>query len=362
MKTIHRLLLAALLLGFGLTACTGRSGASSVGNQAGNAPAHATQSDENLPAGKIVYVKPAGTQLQFDEVTVKEAANGGVALYDKEFMVPYQNAPKPVTIANDGKWQSLTVNDDTEYYLWAYRGHEQGMTLTKRNYEQFIDELQQRMEIGDDDGIFLAKIVLRDGTLVSVSELYQDKETATAVPTLLIEELPTVSDYPKVEGKILKAVRYTDITGENLILLTETDVVSKQDDLGNYSASKELFAYRFFLKDNNKEVWRVRDFVRDCEVDITVSFVLNAFRITDLNGDGNAEIWMTYMLNCAGDVSPNTMKIIMYEGEKKYAVRGIVQNEFMGGELETEMNKLFASVPSEFRDFAKELWVKYKNQ
>ena len=349
-----------ILLSLALAACTGRSGTASANNKAGKAPTLATQVDENLPVSKIVYVKPVGTQLLFDEVSIKEATNGGVALYDKEFMVPNKDSPKPVAISNADKWQSLTVNDETEYYLWAYRGHELGMTLTKRSYDQFIDELQQRMEIGDEEGIFLAKIVLREGTLVSVSELYQDKDTVTAAPTLLIEELPTVSDFPKVEGKIVKAVRYTDITGENLILLTETDIVYKQDEQGNYSASKELFAYRFFLHDNYKQVWQVRDFVRDCEVDMTVSFVLDAFRITDLNGDSNAEIWMTYMLNCAGDISPNTMKIIMYEGEKKYAVRGKAKNDFMGGEY--TMDAAFASGPSEFSDFAKEMWEKYKNQ
>jgi len=336
-----------ILLSLALAACTGRSGTSSANNRAGN-------------ASKIVYIKPVGMQLQFDEVSIKEAAHGGVVLYDKEFMVPYNDAPKAVAISNADKWQSLTVNDLTEYYLWAYRGHEQGMTLIKRSYDQFMDELEQRMEIGDDEGIFLAKIVLREGTLVSVSELYRDKETVTAAPTLLIEELPTVSDFPKVEGNIVKAVRYRDITGENLILLTETDVVYKQDEQGNYSASKELFAYRFFLKDHDKQVWQVRDFVRDCEVDITVSFVLDAFRITDLNGDGNAEIWMIYMLNCAGDITPHTLKIIMFEGEKKYAMRGKAQNDFMGGEH--TMDAAFASGPSEFSDFAKEMWEKYKKQ
>jgi hypothetical protein len=132
--------------------------------------------------------------------------------------------------------------------------------------------------------------------------------------------------------------------------------------------SKELFAYRYLLKKGGapKQVWRVTDFVRDCELDgMTVSFIADAFCVTDLNKNGEAEIWMAYILNCAGDPGPMTMKIIMYEGGKKYAVRGntrslVTENEYAGGEY--TLDAAFASGPAVFSAFAKELWEKYKNQ
>ena len=183
-------------------------------------------------------------------------------------------------------------------------------------------------------------------------------------------------DFPKVKGNIVKSVRYADATGENLILLTETDVVSKPDtgDYPNYPPrSKELFAYRFLIKKGGKfeQVWQMTDSVRDCDLDgMTVSFIPEAFRLTDLNNNNKAEIWMTYVLQCAGDPSPITMKIIMYEDGKKYAVQGETRAlvaHFENGEKiyaggEYVLDKAFNSGPKEFAAFAKELWEKYKNR
>jgi hypothetical protein len=176
-------------------------------------------------------------------------------------------------------------------------------------------------------------------------------------------------DFPMVTGNIVKAVRYTDATGDNLVLLTETDIViNPESDPYQEKRSKELFAYRHLLeKDGSvKQVWRVTDHVRDCDLDaLTVSFIRDAFRITDLNNNGEAEIWMSYVLGCAGDPGPMTMKIIMYEGGKKYAVRGKTRSrvsgtEYAGGEY--TLDAAFVSGPTEFAPFARKLWTEHKKQ
>jgi hypothetical protein len=83
--------------------------------------------------------------------------------------------------------------------------------------------------------------------------------------------------------------------------------------------------------------------------------------ITDLNHDGKAEMWMMYKTVCHGDVSPSTMKIIMYEGSQKFAVRGtnrvkLSANKFLGGEY--SFDDAFKTGPEPFREFAKQLWQK----
>ena len=176
-------------------------------------------------------------------------------------------------------------------------------------------------------------------------------------------------DLPKVSGNVVKAVRYTDATGDNLLLLTETDKFVKPDRKHpREGKDKELFAHRFLLKNDGsvQQVWQMMDYVYDCELDgMDAAFDLDAFRLTDLDNNGVAEIWMTYALGCRGDPSPLTMKIIMYEGGKKYAVRGetrsrVTATEYAGGSY--TLDAAFASGPAEFAAFARQLWEQYNNK
>ena len=45
----------------------------------------------------------------------------------------------------------------------------------------------------------------------------------------------------------------------------------------------------------------------------------DSVKITDLDGDGLAEVWLAYEMWCKGDVSPSKLKVIMYEGSRKHA-------------------------------------------
>jgi hypothetical protein len=199
----------------------------------------------------------------------------------------------------------------------------------------------------------------------------QQQDTRTAI---LTEELPTTSDFPKVNGNVVKAVRYKDKTGDNLILLTETEIVSNAKPDVDYPLfpprSKELFAYRFLMRPGGntyEQAWRITDFVRECDLyEMYAAFVEDAFRITDLNNDGVAEIWVVYMLTCRGDITPRTMKIIMYEGGKKYAVRGeaLSMNQYSEDEFEYigggyTLDDAFNAAP-EYKDFAVDLWETFK--
>ena len=173
-------------------------------------------------------------------------------------------------------------------------------------------------------------------------------------------ELPKEITY---EGKMKQAVRFTDNVSDHIVITAETGIYqSKKFKHENDGSDAELFAYHFIVsKDSVKLTWKVYDFIRDCPVDIEASFIKNTFHVTDLNKDGVAEIWLMYKTVCHGDVSPCDMKIIMYQGQQKFAMRGqnkvkVSDKEFYGGDYKFDRN--FNDGPKEFREFAVKLWDK----
>lgn len=168
-------------------------------------------------------------------------------------------------------------------------------------------------------------------------------------------------------GKFKQGFKWTDLNGENIVFLTETGIFKDKNIKREFeeSADAELYAYCYNLSNNTPTInWKINDFIRDCPVDIKVNFIDNSLKVTDLNKNGIAEIWTIYKIVCRGDVSPSDMKIIMYEGDQKFAMRGenkvqigIDDNDkplYMGGEY--KMDEYFKKGPDVFRNFAEKLW------
>lgn len=169
-------------------------------------------------------------------------------------------------------------------------------------------------------------------------------------------------------GNLKKAVQWKDKVGDNLVILSESGYHRNEKFKHEFddSADFELFAYHFNLDKNNLQIWKMYDFVADCPVDIEAEFYPQFPIITDLDKNGIAEVWIMYKVGCHGDVSPVNLKLIMYEGNKKYAMRGenkiqFGANEYIGGEY--KLDKAFDSAPSVFKDYAIQLWKEnvYKN-
>ncbi len=178
-----------------------------------------------------------------------------------------------------------------------------------------------------------------------------------------------VSDLPVgivYEGIFKEAFSWKDNLGDNVALITETGIHrSKKFAHENDGSDAELFAYHYILSKNEiTQNWKVYDFIKDCPLDLEASFVKNTFRVTDLDKDGIAEVWLMYKTSCRGDVSPGDMKIIMYEAKQKHAMRG--QNKVLGGIDEKgkkqyyggeyKIDKAFTNAPKSFSDYAKKLW------
>jgi hypothetical protein len=184
----------------------------------------------------------------------------------------------------------------------------------------------------------------------------QDPFTIT---TLTGSQLPQSIKY---NGKLKEAIRWTDKMGDNIVITVETGKYENPKFKHEAEGSDaELFAFHYVLKDGWQQVWKIYDFIQDCPVDLEASFVKKTLQVTDLNKDGTAEIWVMYRTVCHGDVSPFNMKIIMYEGVQKFAMRGetrvqVSEKEYIGGSY--KFDKAFTDAPPSFRDFAVKLWNK----
>jgi hypothetical protein len=143
----------------------------------------------------------------------------------------------------------------------------------------------------------------------------------------------------------------------------------------------------FLKKDTGYSLlWKISDAEKNCEFDLTAEFLKFSTVIADLDQDDVAETIIQYKLACRSDVSPAQMKLIMHEGESKYALRGLmwvksaendrftvtektVNLESMpgsnaGDEWEKNYGKYrsekdFANAPPSFVKFARKQWLKY---
>ncbi|MFN4316381.1 MAG: M949_RS01915 family surface polysaccharide biosynthesis protein [Chitinophagaceae bacterium] len=167
-------------------------------------------------------------------------------------------------------------------------------------------------------------------------------------------------------GNIKQAARWTDSTGDNIVILTLTNKTQSKNAPDNGYTDGALYAYHYLLSgDSTKQTWKVYNYVKECPVDMFLYFVDKTFSVTDLNKDGKAEVWIMYKVSCQGDISPIPMKIIMYQDNKKFAVRGttrtqISATDYMGGEY--SFDESFKNTPAEFRQYAEKLWKQHKTE
>ncbi len=164
----------------------------------------------------------------------------------------------------------------------------------------------------------------------------------------------------KYDGKIVAGARWEDKNGQNVLIVCETD----EKTSGDYR-SKELFAYQYIINgEDAKQLWKVNDFIKDCPVDVMLSLIPKSITVTDINKDGIAENTFLYRMSCKGDVSPDDMKLIMHEGENKYAIRGsmiqVMDGKKYGGDMKPD--PAFDKGPAGFFAYAREEWKKFETE
>ena len=190
-------------------------------------------------------------------------------------------------------------------------------------------------------------------------------ETRASVEMLTFNK----SDLPsgiKYTGSIVTGKRWTDKNGENILILTKTEVKSKkgkQSDFEEYVSESELYGYHYVNNGGSYTLlWKINDFVKDCSFDLTLDFIQGSLSITDLNENGIAESTFLYKMACRSDVSPSDLKLIMHEGENKFALRGEmlvnVDGHSYGGSYKAD--KSFDEAPDSFLEFAKTQWKEFR--
>lgn len=147
------------------------------------------------------------------------------------------------------------------------------------------------------------------------------------IDTISYQELP---EYPDFRGTVVEALKWTDNRGENILVQTITGHFRYKEynkDSSEFSTEDKwaLYAYLFQKSPGEKVFktsWKVYDYITCFGVDWYAGFIPQATTITDVNNNGIAEVSMPYVLICRGGLDPGTMKIILYEGNEKYALRG----------------------------------------
>lgn len=85
----------------------------------------------------------------------------------------------------------------------------------------------------------------------------------------------------------------------------------------------EVFTHLYVIDEQEAlRVWQIYDYVPCDGLDVIAEFAKNTAVVTDINNNGIVEVSVPYYLGCRGDVSYDEMKVIMYEGQQKFAVRG----------------------------------------
>ncbi|MCB0401591.1 MAG: hypothetical protein KDD41_05870 [Flavobacteriales bacterium] len=146
--------------------------------------------------------------------------------------------------------------------------------------------------------------------------------------TIGYDDIPKNLDF---RGTVVEAIKWTDLSGVNILIQTVTGHFNWKDYHENSDEymiqdKSELYAYLFTKKPGKKDfikIWRIYDYTECFGVDWFTGFIPKATTITDLDNDGVSEISVPYVSICRGGVDPGTMKIIMYEGDSKYALRGL---------------------------------------
>ena len=160
-----------------------------------------------------------------------------------------------------------------------------------------------------------------------------------AAALLLTPALPATAQaegldgYPGVEGVLITEASYNDPDGAHTVLLTFTPpyVTGRGTQASN---NADVHAYDFVRQQGRLALkWKVLDYVHGCDLNtgLFAGFAPDAPIISDVDGDGWHEVWLPYYLGCHGDVSPDELKIIMYEKGRKHALRGHTRVEVDGG-------------------------------
>ena len=146
-------------------------------------------------------------------------------------------------------------------------------------------------------------------------------------------------------GKILNKKFWHDTNGKNIVLFTKNE--------------SEIYVYHYLVKSKESKLLRkVYDFVKECDLDLTLEFIENSITVTDLDKNNIGEITFAYRIACISDVTPKQLKLLILENGNKYIIRGntIINlgNQEIGGDKNVDSS--FENASEEFILHANKVW------
>ena len=127
-----------------------------------------------------------------------------------------------------------------------------------------------------------------------------------------------------VQGKGVEAWGWTDTNGRNLLLTTKS--VEKTE--GGVVRAATLHVYHVAGPDSRPRsmLTPLRDSgVTDCDVEFLLDFVPGSIRVSATDGDGYGEATVGWSSLCAGDPSPQRIKLALVTKGTYYILRGTGQ-------------------------------------
>ena len=150
-----------------------------------------------------------------------------------------------------------------------------------------------------------------------------------SVNHLAWKQLPaTVQKYYQTNSKLNKlalstkdivAIRsWVDATGTNYLVQLQRF----NEDATSDNPAGEVISHLYYLdKEKAQRVWQIYDYV-SCDLDVIANYAKDSAVVTDIDNNGVAEVSVPYYIGCRGGVDYDEMKIITYEGARKFAIRG----------------------------------------
>jgi hypothetical protein len=165
-----------------------------------------------------------------------------------------------------------------------------------------------------------------------------------------------------VKGKVSDAIKWQDQTGENIVFLSvERKQVTGVDTPSGDAQTAKVHAYQYNKQgDKYQLVWELKDGIDECPLDVAATFIPKSLQVSDVDANQKGEVSFLYKTACRGDVSPASLKLLIYEQKNKYILRGDTYVKMIKEGGKFTVDKSFTTAPKGFLDFAKKQWNKFK--
>jgi hypothetical protein len=185
--------------------------------------------------------------------------------------------------------------------------------------------------------------------------------------TLLPEPVATAAPLPGRDN-VLRRVHFRDRHGEGLLVLERRDETREDADSGDVLDVAVLTA-QLHARSDPRGAWSKqwqRQIRQPCAgLDLEAGWFLEHVGVTDLDGDGQAEITLASHTFCGGGIDPHQLHISLIDGGTRYGIEGETRVSLpgeapFGGERHGSAN--LATAPAPFVQHLEALWSTLRDQ